>query len=346
MIVKDEARSISNCLESVKGLVSEMIIIDTGSTDQTIDICKKHGAKVYPYMWKNDFADARNYGLSYATGDWILWLDADEELDATKKFLLQEILAHTNSYLLSLPILNYYGKTKPVNKDHVYLYYQLRVFRNYKDITFHNRIHETPLLPAELTDKEIENISIPIHHYGYLEDITETKQKGQRNLQLLQQEVADPSHSPWIEYHLASEYYRQGKYLQAFQYVNESILLFLHQNQLPPSLLYKLKYAMLIETNSLDGAWPSIEKAILLYPDYVDLHFYKGDILYKMKNYREALQAFEKCLELGDHHTEYLILKGTGSFKAGRYKGLCLEQLGRSEEAQEAFGFWDNTRLD
>ena len=345
MIVKDEANCIKDCLESVKGLVSEIIIVDTGSTDQTIEICENHGAKVYAYEWKNNFADARNYGLSLSTGDWILWLDADEELDATKKSQIPDILANTNAHLLSLPVLNYFGKTTPVDKNNAYLAYQLRLFRNHKNIVFHNRIHETPFLPAELTEKDIEHIPVSIHHYGYLQEITETKQKGQRNIQLLQQELSDPAHSPWIEYHLASEFYRQEKYQQAFQFVNQSILLFLQKSQKPPSLLYKLKYAILIETNSLEGAWPSIEKAILLYPDYVDLHFYMGYILYKMKDYTKALQAFEKCLELGDHHTKYLVLKGTGSFKAWKYKGLCLEQLGKMDEAKRAYQYEKNTKM-
>ena len=102
----------------------------------------------------------------------------------------------------------------------------------------------------------------------------------------------------------------------------------------------------MLETNSLEGAWPGIEKAILLYPDYVDLHFYMGFILYRMENYAEALQAFEKCLELGDHHTKYFVLKGMGSFKAWRYKGLCLEQLGKMDEAQEAYRYEKKTKMD
>lgn len=345
MIVKDEADCINACLESVKALVSEIIIIDTGSTDQTIEICENYGAKVLAYEWKNDFADARNYGLSLSTGDWILWLDADEELDATNRARIPEILLNTNAHLLSLPVVNYYGKTTPVDKNNAYLIYQLRLLRNHKNIVFHNRIHETLLLPAELTEKDIESIPVPIHHYGYLQEITEIKQKGKRNIQLLQQELSDPAHSPWIEYHLASEFYRQEKYQQAFQLVNQSILLFLQKSQKPPSLLYKLKYAILIETNSLEGAWPSIKKAILLYPDYVDLHFFMGYILYKMKDYATALQAFEKCLELGDHHTKHLVLKGSGSFKAWRYKGLCLEQLGKMNEAQEAYRYEKITKM-
>jgi glycosyltransferase involved in cell wall biosynthesis len=337
MIVKDEAHCIGGCLNSVQELVNEMIIVDTGSSDQTIEICENHGARVYSYKWKNDFADARNYGLSFSTGDWILWLDADEELDADEKSKIPEILANTSASILSLPILNYYGKTTPVDKNNAYLLYQPRLFRNQIDIIFINRVHETPRLPAELTEKDIENIPVSIHHYGYLQEIVELKQKGQRNNQLLQQELSDPAHSPWVEYHIASEYYRNKEYEQAFHSVNQSILRFLQNGQKPPSILYKLKYAILIETDSLDGVWPSIEKAILLYPDYVDLYFYKGSILYKMKNFSEALQAFEKCLELGDHHTKHLVLKGMGSFNAWRYKGKCLEQLGRKDEAQEAY---------
>lgn len=337
MIVKDEAHCINSCLESVKGLADEMIIVDTGSSDQTIEICESHGAKVYAYKWNNDFADARNYGLSLSTGDWILWLDADEELDSETKCKIPEVLAKTHAHLLSLPVLNYYGNTMPVNKDHFFLIHQLRLFRHDQNITFQNRIHETLRLPKEITEKDIESIPISIHHYGYLQNVVEMKQKGKRNIKLLEHELSTSTHSPWIEYHLASEFYRQGEYQQAFYYVNQSILLFLQQNQKPPSLLYKLKYAILIETDSLDGAWPSIEKAILLYPDYVDLYFYKGYILYKMNNYTDALKAFEKCLELGDHHTKHLILKGTGSFKAWNYKGLCLDQLGKFNEAQAAY---------
>jgi glycosyltransferase involved in cell wall biosynthesis len=346
MIVKDEANCIKACLESVKGLVSEIIIVDTGSSDQTIEICKNHGAKVYSYQWKNDFADARNYGLSFSTGDWILWLDADEELDALNKSIIPEILENTNAQIFSLPVLNYYGKTTTVDKNNVYSLYQLRLFRNQKNIIFQNRIHEIPLLPAEITERDIENLPVAIHHYGYLHDVTETKQKSRRNIQLLQQELSDPAHSPWIEYHLASEFYRLEKYQLAFQLANQSILLFLQKSQKPPSLLYKLKYAILIETDSLEGALPGIEKAILLYPDYVDLHFYMGFILYRLENYKEALQAFEKCLELGDHHTKHLVLNGMGSFKAWRYKGLCLEQVGKMDEAQDAFRHQKKTQLD
>lgn len=336
MIVKNEANMIDRCLNSVNGIVNEIIIVDTGSTDSTKEIGENHGARIYPYQWSNNFSEARNYGLSYATGDWILWLDADEELDETDKNNLPKILGDTKANILALPVLNYHGLTEPVDKSHLFLIYQPRLFRNHLSIKFINRIHENVHLPENI-DQFIENISVSIHHYGYLKQITDEKHKGHRNLRLLEIELSEPSHSPWIEYHIASEYYRNDQYEKAFMYVNQAIVAFIQKGLMPPSLLYKLKYAILIETNSLDGARPSIEKAILLYPDYVDLHFYKGYILYEKKDYSEALKAFEKCLELGEFHTKYLILKGVGTFKAWHYKGLCLEHLGRTDDAKIAY---------
>src|SRR5699024_46791 len=96
-------------------------------------------------------------------------------------------------------------------------------------------------------------------------------------------------------------------------------------NIFPPSLLYKLKYDILIKTKNWHGAWPSIDKALELYPDYVDLHYYKGLILMHLKKYNEALVAFATCLELGDTESNYLVLNGTGSFKAKKYYNRCLE---------------------
>lgn len=126
---------------------------------------------------------------------------------------------------------------------------------------------------------------------------------------------------------MASEYYREKDYSKAFLYVNASILNFLRQQTKPPAIVYRLKYTILLETNSIDGAWPGIEKALQLYPDYVDLHFMKGYILFQKGKYQEALASFQKCLELGECHPDYLILKGTGSFKALKYKELCLNRI-------------------
>jgi glycosyltransferase involved in cell wall biosynthesis len=327
MIVNNEESFIRKCLQSVFDLVDEIIIVDTGSTDNTVQICNEYNAIIIPYEWDYHFANARNRGLVKATGEWILWLDADEEFDSNNKYLLKKYISQTKSNFISLPIYNYYGETLPVNAEQVYIYHQLRLFRNHIGINFINRIHENPQLPAGSNSnvQEVQDIHLPIHHYGYIDDITKQKKKSSRNRYLLQLETSNDD--PWIKYHLASEYYREKKYDEAFKMVNQSIIQFLLKGNKPPSILYRLKYGMLIETNSIDGAWPSIEKALLLFPDYVDLHFFKGYILYQKGDFTEALSAFDKCLELGEEHTEHLILKGVGSTKALKYKDLCLKAL-------------------
>src|SRR5205823_5094968 len=93
MIVKNEEENLAACLQSVQGLVKEMIIVDTGSTDRTKEIAASFGAKVYDFTWIDNFAAARNESLRHATGRWIFWLDADERLDETNRRRLREIFA-------------------------------------------------------------------------------------------------------------------------------------------------------------------------------------------------------------------------------------------------------------
>ncbi|TQE91241.1 glycosyltransferase [Ureibacillus terrenus] len=332
MIVKNEEDFIERCLKSVQNAVQEIIIVDTGSTDQTIEICKKYNASIFPYRWNHHFADARNFGLSKASGDWILWLDADEELETGHEEFLMENLKNKNVTMYYLPVINYYGESFPVDPEKAFLYHQPRLFQNHKGIQFYNRIHETPIFPKNRDSSyTVDYLKVPIHHYGYIEELTKKRGKGERNLQLIQEEYKDPNHSPWIEYHLANEYYRRGDYQKAFDYLNESIFRFLLNGVKPPSILYRLKYGILVDTNSFENALEGIDKAIALYPDYVDLHFLKGLIYYQTEKFSEALACFEKCLELGEQNSKYLILKGTGSFRAQQYKAQCLEKLGRQQ---------------
>ncbi len=80
MIVKNEEKYLEDCLKSVRGVADEIVIVDTGSTDHTIEIAQEYNAKLFHYTWINDFSAARNYALEKSTGDWVLYLDADERL--------------------------------------------------------------------------------------------------------------------------------------------------------------------------------------------------------------------------------------------------------------------------
>lgn len=333
MILKNEEDIIDQCLASVHEFVDELIIVDTGSTDQTVDICQKYNSSIFSYQWNEDFANARNFGLSQANGDWILWIDADEVLEKSNRQLIIDTISNTKASMFFMPIINYYGDSLPIKDEQAYLYYQPRLFRNHLGIKFHNRIHEVPKFPeSEHAQYTIESIEVPIHHYGYIKEVTDRKNKSTRNLQILYEEYEKTEHSPWIEYHLASELYRNKDYPRAFSYLNASIQGFILQGFKPPALLYRLKYEILLETNSIESAWLGINNALILYPDYVDLIFIKGLILFHTKNYTDALACFENCLDLGETHNEYLIMKGLGSFKAQQYKQACLDKLTKMTE--------------
>lgn len=327
MIVKNEAHMIEKCLESVKNIVDEMIIVDTGSTDQTIVICEQYNCDIYHYKWNDHFADARNYSISKATKDWILYLDADEVLQQNSHAIIEKTLTHSQANRFLLQMINYVDDTFQVDSNHYFTYHQPRLFKNKIGYQFQNRIHETLYLNNEDIEIVDEQMPLKVYHYGYIKDVTQKRKKSERNKKLLQLAITDAHPNPWNKYHLASEYYRLQDYERAFEYINDVIYEFVLLNLKPPALLYRLKYAILIETNSIEGAWPGINKAIQLYPDYVDLVFYKGYILYHLKRYEEAKKVFKQCLQLDEQHVDYLILKGVGSFMAERYIEKCAKKL-------------------
>ncbi|UHA76189.1 glycosyltransferase [Paenibacillus sp. 481] len=338
MIVKNEEGCLHRCLSSVKDLVDEIIIVDTGSTDQTVEICHLHGANVLHYAWNDHFAEARNYGLRQATGDWILWMDADEVLGSCDTAQLKQTLALQSESIGWIHLINFIGDTP--NENDAFHIAHSRLFRNHIGFKFNNSIHEMLNLEEVLPDyTPAQQLQLPvkIYHYGYMNEYLANKKKSERNIQLLKKELSKENHHPWIKYHMATEYYRMKDYVRAFEYLNLAIVHFLQEEKTPPSLLYKLKYSILITLGSVDGAWQGIDRAIQMYPDYVDLQFYKGVIYFLKEWYGQAISVFEQCVEMGEDNIKYLTLKGAGSFHAWFYIGLCHENLGNADEAIQAY---------
>jgi len=337
MIVKDEEEWIDKCLQRVEGVVDEIIIVDTGSMDRTKEICQNYNAYIYDFQWTESFCEARNYGLEKASGEWILWLDADEELEIKNAEEFRSVLKNSERDFWMIELINYYGKLPP-DSNRAYLFASYRLFRNHKGIRFEGNIHEHLNLKITSGNEVTEVLpNAKIHHYGYMDMVVENKEKHKRNLYLLQKEKQHSEYSPWIDYHIASEYYRARQYTEAFQQINISILRFLERKKLPPSLLYKLKYDILLCIGSFEGAWPGIENAIALYPEYVDLHFYKGIILYGKGMIKEAIDTFRHCIEIGDGDVRFLTMIGCGGYLAWYYIGRCLEDMGNPSQAIKAY---------
>lgn len=337
MIVKDEEEMIAACLQSVSSIVDDIVIVDTGSTDGTISIAQQFTDRIYHFRWRDHFAEARNYALDQVQGDWVLWLDADEVVDMEDEELWrQSFLTKAKTFdALLLSLRNYYGPY--ANEMEVYLYSSFRLLRVAAGLRYKQAIHEHLDLSRgkyRLDSDPVPGISI--RHYGYLDPMVEKKRKSVRNLELLKKEKATAGYDPWIDYHVASEHYRQRDYVQAFDSVNHAIKRFLENSQFPPSLVYKLKYEILLVAGRSDLALAGIEHAIMMYPDYVDLYYYKGLFQFRSGKFREAIQTFAKCIELGENN-RYLVLKGSGSYMSTYMVGRSLEALGMTKKAMAVY---------
>ncbi len=179
MIVKNEEKHLARCLSSVKDVADEIIMVDTGSTDKTIEIAELFGVKIFHFKWVNDFSAARNFALSKCTGDWILYLDADEELspdsiEEVKKYKLHK-RAGVNCTVKSL------GSAS--TNESVMKY--PRLFANVSGVEFVGKVHEQIIDSLRKNKIPLVESDIEIIHHGYAIDKEGLQKKKERNLSLL-----------------------------------------------------------------------------------------------------------------------------------------------------------------
>ena len=183
MIVKDEEALLGQCLALADGVWDELIVVDTGSSDKTVDIAKAAGARVLHRPWDNDFAAARNFGLAQAGGDWVLYLDADEMLCDEVK---QQIRHITHDARVGAATLVFRNRMAHGN---VHLSNLLRLFRRFPDVAFRYPIHEevwSSLLPSlRRTATRVAALSGVVEHLGYQMQRAEEKNKKARDVTLL-----------------------------------------------------------------------------------------------------------------------------------------------------------------
>lgn len=197
MIVKNEQRNLAECLSSVKNLVDQIIIVDTGSTDNTIKIANEFNAEVYEHAWQDDFAYSRNLSLKYAQAQWMLVLDADHILRQEKNFNLRGMLKNTNQLGFVINEKSYIHQ-KLVGQIH-----RLLLIKNIPGVKFKGKIHENPL-DSVYTYAEKNNISNPIgklnqiwvDHKGFEDPLV----KLQRNLPILKKAVEDHPQDSHYQY--------------------------------------------------------------------------------------------------------------------------------------------------
>ncbi|MBQ1336098.1 MAG: glycosyltransferase family 2 protein, partial [Selenomonadaceae bacterium] len=181
--MKNEEKNIQQWLSCMKDIADEMIVVDTGSGDRTVELAKAGGARVYHFKWRNDFSAAKNYALDRATGDWIFFLDADEYFSESTRKRIRSLLerAHGNHRIIGINSTLYnidVDRNNEINSTAI----QQRIFRRNKHLRYEGRIHEYLVYHGKKT-MDFAMSDIVIYHTGYSSGLT--RKKNIRNLLLI-----------------------------------------------------------------------------------------------------------------------------------------------------------------
>ena len=335
MIVKDEEKNIARCLESVRPVVSEIIIVDTGSSDNTRQIAAQFGAKIIEYKWGDDFAKARNYSIRHARSDFVLFLDADEVLDKSSYPFFKNLKRpkEPSSYFAKIVNLT--------NKDNVQScaeHFSTRLWTKHHSFKFSGRVHEVLIFTDDALMHRRLISGMTIVHHGYMQDLMRERNKFDRNLKLLKSAIEDEPGNPFHEYNLGVHYQAMGKMQKALDHF--SIMQEKLEGRKTSYLPFALSYAAAAynELGLYKKAIESALKAINLNKGLKDAYFNIATAQMKMERYQEAIENFSKILNTdNDVLIGGTIDTGTRSWKTINGMGICYMALSKNEEALKCF---------
>lgn len=266
MIVKNEEEMLPRCLESIQGTVDELIVVDTGSTDRTMEIARSFGAKIYEHPWQNDFSLHRNQSIGYATGDWILIIDADERLvlDRTPEELKRFLNQIPKKFdAVAMEIWDYEQERLTMKAN------TTRFFRNgkveYKGI-IHNQASTKEAIAGMLN-------FCRIYHYGYGLSPEKMKAKFKRTETMLLDRLAKDPTDYVCHFYLSQIYGKKRMSVKCIQHGEEYLK---HRHELRDVFMGHI-YVSVVHHYQLLGDSANLERVLLEglqeFPDDLDLNF-------------------------------------------------------------------------
>ena len=362
MIVKNEEENLRRCLDSVMDVVDELVILDTGSADDTPDIAEAYGAKLHYFLWCDDFAAARNACLTHATGDWVLVLDADEQLAPDVGARLREAIADPNGLVVNLV-------RQEIGADQSPYSLVSRLFRRHPSLTFSRPYHAmVDDSVADLMRQEshwtVANLpGVAILHYGYTAEAIASRHKlnkarlamerflvthpgdpyacsklGALYVQMervrdgvellergLQESNLDPSVAYELHYHLGIAYSQLTHVDQAAQHYQAAI-----QQAIFPVLklgAYNNLGSLRRAAGDLTGAEAAFCSMVEIDPEFAIGHYNLGLTLKGMGRFSDAIAHYEQAIQLQPDYAEAYQNLGVTLFKLGKMpEGLAVFQ--------------------
>lgn len=297
-ITKNEEENIKKSIESLQGQADEIIVVDTGSTDKTMAVARKLGARVYHFGWHDDFAAARNFALGKATGDWLVLLDADEYFTNGTGGNLRSTLAAMPQACQGVFISKRNYDVE--RQEDLGSYYSLRCARNIAGLYYYGRIHESLYLPGrqKLVIVKLEADILELIHTGYGREISREKVK--RNLRIMQAEIADGRPIEELYSYLYDAYRILGDEEKAIHYAKLQVALG-RQYVNYEGNCYRGLLVYYGRERNLEGRLQRLHyagRAAEDYPELPDFHAEYGESLYQLYRYREALASWQTAMRL------------------------------------------------
>jgi len=324
-IVKNESKNIKRFLDALNVFDCEKIILDTGSTDDTIEIANRYDCKVFNFTWINDFSAARNYASSLASHDWVLFLDCDEFVDETETSP-STFLTIAKQLPNGIGLLERVNLVNPDNAKGAYIdrvprFYDKRLFE------YNGKIHEQVV---SKDNSPLEGFYIPLRvmHTGYLGTKKEKENKHLRNLTMLQNSLKDNPTDRYYNFQLGQEYYNTYQYETALQYFKVTV-----SDKLNPDSEYHRLALMgysdcLLHSGRKKEAFDFINSYESDFANCPDYFYLRGLISFECNDYLHAMADFVSATSLSNPHKE-----GTNTYLPWFYIAQINEIFGNNEQA-------------
>jgi glycosyltransferase involved in cell wall biosynthesis len=224
MIVRDNAATLRPCLESIRPWVDEMVIVDTGSKNETPQIVEEFGGRLFNFPWIDDFSAARNESLRHARGNWLFWMDSDDTITDDKGRTLRELAhgehdANTLGYVMQVhcPAHESDFAEEATVVDHV------KMFRSDPRIRFEGRIHEQVLMPIRRLNGDVQWTDIFVIHSGADGSPESRNRKYERDLRILKLDLNERPDHPFVLFNFGMTYNDMGRHDEAVKWLTRCI---------------------------------------------------------------------------------------------------------------------------
>ncbi len=334
MIVKNEEELLPQCLDSIVDIADELIIVDTGSGDRTMQIARDYNADLYEFEWTDSFSDARNFSIDLATKEWILWIDADEELESADILLLAQAVQNPDCDGIICQMLN--------DRSDGWAMHRLEKFFRRGSARFFRRKHNQ-LMGTQ------SRVYLPIrfYHYGYNLSPQKMKEKYARDIALLKMELGENDKDVQIWRNLIRTYRAAGEWDTLIETANRlDTMLKLDHTMIMAGGSEQLIDIDLAEAYKhqyeYDSAAGILRKLLIKHPDNIDANFMLAEVWFLTDKYLLAIESYIAYLralgkaKAGGQIGELIIDTWGYEYMAYNNMAICYQETGQSDQAFNA----------